>query len=76
MFGFALAVRAERGVLKSSMSRLKAEVAHCGLRVVRTLSTGMISQNNTPAVLVPFLKRFDQPIWWGEYLVIIAEKPQ
>jgi SAM-dependent methyltransferase len=74
MLGFALAVRAERGVLKSCMSRLHAEVARCGLRVVAALTTGMISQNNTPEPLVPLLKRFDRPIWWGEYLVLIAEK--
>src|SRR5580704_16704702 len=74
MFAFSLAVRAERGVLKSCMSRLDAEVSRCGLRVVKTLTTGMISQNNTPAPLVPILKRFDRPIWWGEYLVLIAEK--
>ncbi len=74
MFAFSLAVRAERGVLKSCMARLDAEVSRCGLRVVKTLTTGMISQNNTPAPLVPLLKRFDRPIWWGEYLVLIAEK--
>lgn len=74
MLGFALAVRAERAGLKSCMSRLHAEVERCGLRVVAALTTGMISQNNTPAVLVPLLKRFDRPIWWGEYLVLIAEK--
>lgn len=73
MFGFALAVRAERGGLKSCMSRLRAEVTRCGLRVIQTLATGMISQNNTPAALVPILKRFDRPIWWGEYLVLVAE---
>jgi len=75
MFAFSLVVRAERGGLKSCMSRLQAEVARCGLRVVRALTTGMISQNNTPAALVPILKRFDRAIWWGEYLVLIAEKP-
>ncbi len=75
MFGFALVVRAERGGLKSCMSRLKAEVARCGLRVIKSLTTGMISQNNTPAPLVPLLKKFDRPIWWGEYLILIAEKP-
>ena len=74
MFAFALAVTAERGVLKSSMQRLRAEAARCGLRVSQTLTTGMISQNNTPAALVPFLKRFDRPVWWGEYLILIAEK--
>jgi SAM-dependent methyltransferase len=76
MLAFALVVRAERGALKSSMSRLRAEAVRCGLRVVKTLTTGMISQNNTPAPLVPILKKFDRPIWWGEYLVLIAEKPR
>jgi ubiquinone/menaquinone biosynthesis C-methylase UbiE len=76
MFAFSLAVRAERGVLKSCMSRLDAEVTRCGLQVVKTLTTGMISQNNTPSQLVPMLKRFDRPIWWGEYLVLIAKKPR
>ena len=75
MLAFSLVVRAERGGLKSSMARLSSEVARCGLRVIQTLTTGMISQNNTPAPLVPILKRFDRPIWWGEYLVLIAEKP-
>jgi SAM-dependent methyltransferase len=74
MFGFALVVRAERGGLKSCMSRLHAEAKRSGLRVIQSLTTGMISQNNTPAPLVPLLKRFDRPIWWGEYLVLVGEK--
>jgi len=74
MFALAMVVRAERGVLKSCVSTLDAEVARCGLRILKTLTTGMISQNNTPESLVPILKRFDCPIWWGEYIVLIAEK--
>jgi SAM-dependent methyltransferase len=74
MFGLSMVVRAERGVLKSSLSRLVSEVHRSGLHVIRTLTTGMISQNNTPESLTPFLKRFDRPIWWGEYHLIIAEK--
>jgi ubiquinone/menaquinone biosynthesis C-methylase UbiE len=74
MFALAMVVRAERGVLKSCVSMLDAEVARCRLRILKTLTTGMISQNNTPESLVPILKRFDCPIWWGEYIVLIAEK--
>jgi ubiquinone/menaquinone biosynthesis C-methylase UbiE len=74
MFGFSIVVPAERGGLKSSMSRLQEEVRRCGLRPVASVTTGMISQNNTPAALLPLLKRFDRPIWWGEYLVLVAEK--
>ena len=74
MFGFSLVVRVERGGLKSSMRRLREEAARCGLRGVATLTTGMISQNNTPAVLLPLLKRFDRQIWWGEYHILIAER--
>jgi SAM-dependent methyltransferase len=74
MFGLSLAVREEIGVLKSSLSRLRAELGRSGLRVLAHSTTGMISQNNTPLALVPWLKRFDREIWWGEYIVLIAEK--
>jgi ubiquinone/menaquinone biosynthesis C-methylase UbiE len=75
IFAFSLVVRSERRVLKSCVSRLKANVARRGLRVVKTFTTQMISQNNAPTPLVPILNRFDRPICWGEYLVLIAEKP-
>jgi SAM-dependent methyltransferase len=74
MFALSLAVRAERGVLLSSLPRLQDETARAGLRIIASVTTGMISQNNTPESLVPLLKRFDRPIWWGEYIVMIAEK--
>jgi len=74
MFLFSLVVPAERGVLKSCPRLLRESTERLGLRSVSVLTTGMISQNNTPAFLVPFLRRFDRPIWWGEYTVLIAEK--
>ena len=74
MFGFAMVVRAERGLLISTMSHLQGEVRRCGLRLVASLTTGMISQNNTPTSVIPLLKRFDRQIWWGEYHILIAEK--
>jgi SAM-dependent methyltransferase len=74
MFALALAVRAENGVLKSCVSRLRNELRNCGLRFLAGITTGMISQNNTPAFLVPLLRRFDRQIWWGEYIVLIGEK--
>ena len=45
-----------------------------GVRVVACRTTGMISQNNTPQALIPLLRRFDRQIWWGEYIVVVAEK--
>jgi SAM-dependent methyltransferase len=74
MFLFALAVPAERGLLKSSARSLMDLVRVSGLRPIFITTTGMISQNNTPAFLLPFLKRFDTQIWWGEYCVMVAEK--
>lgn len=68
MFLFSLAVPAERGVLRSSERALKDLVERCGLRFRSALTTGMISQNNTPGFLVPWLKRFDRQIWWGNTL--------
>jgi len=74
MFAFSLIVSAEHGGLKSSIGLLKRTAQSCGLKCISTLTTGMISQTNTPASLVPYLKRFDRNIWWGEYIVIVAEK--
>jgi SAM-dependent methyltransferase len=74
MLMFFLLVRAERGGLKSSVKALESEVQRCGLRVKTRLATGMISQNNTPARLIPLLQRFDRDIWWGEYIIVVAQK--
>ena len=74
MFLFSLAVPAERGGLKSSARALKELVESNGLRCRSAMTTGMISQNNTPEFLVPFLQRFDRQIWWGEYTILIAEE--
>ena len=74
MFAFSLAVPAERGGLNSSARTLTRLVEESGLKCLSVMTTGMISQNNTPEFLLPFLKRFDKEIIWGEYVVLIAEK--
>lgn len=76
MFAFSLVVREEIGGLKSCVSLLSKELRTCGLRIVAGITTGMISQNNTPAFLLPALRRFDRQIWWGEYVLLIGEKPR
>ena len=72
MFGFSVLVAAERGGLKSCLHRLETELRQAGLRLQASITTGMISQNNTPEILIPFLKRFDRQVWWGEYIIVIA----
>lgn len=74
MFGFGLLVKAERGTLRMSRAYVEQLLSGAGLRIIRCSAMGMISQNNTPPALVPFLGRFDREIAWGEYLVAIAEK--
>jgi SAM-dependent methyltransferase len=74
MFLFSLAVPAEHGGLQSCLARLASEIGRCGMRMTAHLTTGMISQNNTPAALIPALRKFDRQIWWGEYIVAVAEK--
>jgi ubiquinone/menaquinone biosynthesis C-methylase UbiE len=74
MFLFSLAVPAERGGLLSCLGRLESEIKTCGMRMIANLTTGMISQNHTPAALIPALKKFDRQICWGEYIVAVAEK--
>jgi SAM-dependent methyltransferase len=74
MFSFALVVPAERGGLRSCVKLLESEIRESGLRLIACTVTGMISQNNTPAFLIPFLRRFDRQFWLGEYIIVIAEK--
>jgi SAM-dependent methyltransferase len=75
MFTFGLLVKAERASLRSHAGGLRKLMEECGLTVRLSVSTGMISQNNTPAALVPLLRYFDRPFPFGEYLITIAEKP-
>ena len=74
MFLFSLIVRAERGGLRSSQAFLSGLLQARGLELVRCSGMGMISQNNTPAWMLPLLRRFDREMWWGEYLIAIGAK--
>jgi SAM-dependent methyltransferase len=75
MLVFGLVIPAERGLLTSTTPSNLAALRAAGLKPAAWMTTGMISQNNTPSMLLPFLKRFDREIWYGEYIVLIAEKP-
>ena len=75
MLAFALVVPAERGLLTSTRQSNFTLLTEAGLTPVSSITTGMISQNNTPQSLLPILKLFDREIWYGEYVVWIAEKP-
>lgn len=75
MLAFGLLVPAERGLLTSTRQSNFTLLYNAGLNPVSSMTTGMISQNNTPQSLLPFLKYFDREIWYGEYVIWIAEKP-
>lgn len=75
MLAFGLVVPAERGLLTSTKASNLAILRDVGLKPIASMTTGMISQNNTPSGLLPLLKVFDREIWYGEYVVLIAEKP-
>ena len=74
MLAFGLVIAAERGLLTSTIPSNLAVLSAAGLKPIAGMTTGMISQNNTPSLLLPFLKQFDREIWYGEYIVLIAEK--
>ncbi len=74
MFLFSLVVIPERGVLASFRKRWEGIVKDLGMEVTAGIITGMISQQNTPAFMVPFLKLFDFNFCFGEYIVLICRK--
>lgn len=75
MLAFGLVVREERGLLTSTRSSNLSLLHQAGLKPLSCMTTGMISQNNTPGFLLPWLKWFDRDLWYGEYVVLVAEKP-
>ncbi len=74
MFFFSLLVKDERNGLKFNVKRLKNLFKKEGLHTIFCYATGMISQNNTPTFLVPFLKQFDRKFFCGEYTIALAKK--
>jgi SAM-dependent methyltransferase len=74
MLAFGVLVPAERGLLTSTRQSNLALLREARLNPVCWMTTGMISQNNTPQLLLPILRRFDREIWYGEYIILIAEK--
>jgi SAM-dependent methyltransferase len=74
MLAFGLVVKAERKLLHSSPKMIKALLTGCGLSVRLCVCTGMISQNNTPAFMIPLLRPFDRQFAFGEYIVAVGEK--
>ena len=74
VFLYFLLVKAERGGLKSTKRKLWQLLENSDLSILKIAVTGMISQNNTPAFLIPYLKRFDKEISLGEFIILVAEK--
>jgi len=74
MLAFGLAVPAER-VFDFDQDVESCDLAGDWVQAISCVTTGMISQNNTPSVFLPLLKRFDREIWYRDYVVLVAEKP-
>ena len=76
MFIFSLLVKAERGVRISSMGKWMRTLTGMDIENIAGMTTGMITQERTPAFLVPVLKLFDFNFFLGEYIILIGKKTQ
>ncbi len=74
MFLFSLMVSSERGGLASCRKRWVDALRKAGFEIKGCIITGMISQQNTPRALIPFLRLFDFNFCFGEYVVMVGEK--
>jgi len=74
MFLFSWMVASEKGVRVSFKKRWVDTLAKAGFDITGCIVTGMISQQNTPRIFIPFLRLFDFNFWLGEYVVVVGEK--
>ncbi len=74
MFFFGLFVKPERGTLISFKKRWENMIKSLDIEVCAATVTGMISQQNTPGLMVPFLKFFDFNFALGEYVALVCKR--
>lgn len=73
MFLFSLVVSEERGTRKSSLGIWKRIAQRLSLNIVNSVTTGMITQQNTPPIFVPLLRHFDFNFIFGAYSILVCE---
>ena len=73
MFLFSLLVPEERGTRKSSLGIWKRMSEKLNLNLINSMTTGMITQQNTSPILVPLLKCFDFNFIFGAYSILICK---
>jgi len=76
MFLFSLINRVERGGLRSSRTNIKRMLEKLCLKPLCVTAKGVITQNNTPSFLLSFLKVFEREVFFGAYIVGIAQKAE
>lgn len=73
MYLFSLLVSEEKGVRRSSLGIWKRISRRLNLNIVNSVTTGMITQQNTPPILVPLLRHFDFNFIFGAYSILLCE---
>ena len=74
MFAFGLVSWVERGSLVFTPCYVRSLLDSCNVRLDGLFATGMITQNHTPAFLIPILGIFDFKFPLGEYIVAVGHK--
>lgn len=72
MFAFGALVWVERGSLVFTPRYVRHLLASCGVQLDAVFATGMITQNRTPAFLLPVLGLFDFKFPLGEYTIAVG----
>ncbi|MBV9120840.1 MAG: class I SAM-dependent methyltransferase [Chloroflexi bacterium] len=75
LLAFMALVPEERGGVKFTPAYLRGLARQAGLTTVACEAMGLIYERATPAALLPMLRIFDRPLWFGAYTVLIAVKP-
>lgn len=76
MFFFGLLVSSERGMMFSDIKKWSAIIKGLNISIISSSVTGMVSQQNTPAFMVPLLKFFDFNFFLGEYIILVCKKAE
>ena len=74
LLAFMALVPEEHGGLKFSPAYLRSLAEAADLEVLRCQPMGLVYERKTPAFLLPGLRVFDRPCWFGAYTLLIARQ--
>ena len=74
LWAYMALIPEERGGVKFRPAYVRGLARAAGLQVRACESMGLVYERSTPPFMLPWLRAFDRPVWFGAYTVLVGQK--